>query len=105
MIDTTLKYDDEEVAMIADLLPRAQTFDSPDELRAAINNPKIEAAYVLAPDDSVAGGYGMLIVKGGNKLRSMIPGGGYITELVIMAKTPGEALWIYENLGIPDTLH
>jgi hypothetical protein len=99
------EFTEEEIETIRELLPRARTFDSPEAIKAAIEDPRNEVIYALAPDEGLPLGHGFIIIKGINKLRDLLSTkGGYATELVIKCADPGEALWVFDQFGEKNTL-
>jgi hypothetical protein len=95
----TLDFTQDEIDAIKELIPRARTFESPAAIKAAIEHPANEIVYALAPDKASPVGYAFIVLKGGNRLRELSLAGGYLTELVIKCRTPGEALWLHREFG------
>ena len=95
-----LDMDEEELAAIKDMIPRAREFSSLASVKASIEDPRNEVVYALVPEKASSVGYGFIIIKGANKLRDLLSThGGYVTELVIKCRTPGEALYLLDQFG------
>ena len=78
----------------------AQAKIEAQSVKASIEDPRIVVVYALVPEKASSVGYGFIKIKGANKLRDLLSThGGYVTELVIKCRTPGEALYLLDQFG------